>query len=147
MIINGPFPWLWTMSDKTKISQRILDIDQCFGLAAGQSLAVPGRILIAEGVLTKSCRTGIKPRQFFLFNDILVYGSILVKNVQFTRQHIIPLQVSEHSWTWDMMIIFRMWVFGCWGRGRGRMTMGGWSTLGPRASLSTLPPEERRLPG
>ena len=81
------------MGDKSKVSGRITEIDQCFGLT-GQALAVPGRVLIAEGVLTKSCRTGIKPRQFFLFNDILVYGSILVKNVQFAKQHIIPLQVE-----------------------------------------------------
>ena len=51
-----------------------------------------GRVLIAEGVLTKSCRTGVKPRQFFLFNDILVYASILVRDVKYAKQHIIPLQ-------------------------------------------------------
>ena len=47
--------------------------------------------MLAEGVLTKSCRTGVKPRQFFLFNDILVYGSILVRDLKFSRQHILPL--------------------------------------------------------
>ena len=47
--------------------------------------------MLAEGVLTKSCRTGVKPRQFFLFNDILVYGSILVKDLRYSRQHILPL--------------------------------------------------------
>ena len=50
-----------------------------------------GRVLLAEGVLTKSCRTGVKPRQFFLFNDLLVYGSILVKDLRYSRQHILPL--------------------------------------------------------
>ena len=49
-------------------------------------------MLLAEGVLTKSCRTGVKPRQFFLFNDILVYGSILVRGLRYSRQHILPLQ-------------------------------------------------------
>ena len=52
---------------------------------------LPGRVLLAEGVLTKSCRTGVKPRQFFLFNDILVYGSILVRDLRYSRQHILPL--------------------------------------------------------
>lgn len=43
-----------------------------------QPLAVPGRVLVGEGVLTKVCRKRPKPRQFFLFNDILVYGNILI---------------------------------------------------------------------
>jgi len=28
----------------------------------------------------------------FLFNDILVYGSILIRNKKYSRQHIIPLE-------------------------------------------------------
>ena len=75
---------------------------------SGQTLAVKGRVLIAEGVLTKSCRSGIKARQFFLFNDILVrsqsedldtcvlccqvYATILVQNVKYRAQHVIPLE-------------------------------------------------------
>ena len=93
-----------SMGERSKVSERILEIDQCFGLT-GQALAVPGRVLIAEGVLTKSCRTGVKQRQFFLFNDTLVYGSILVKNVQFARQHIIPLQVRVTSLNVSVIVI------------------------------------------
>jgi len=37
-----------------------------------------GRVLVGEGILTKFCRKKPKPRQFFLFNDILVYGTILL---------------------------------------------------------------------
>ena len=75
-------------------------------------------MLVAEGVLTKACRTGVKPRQFFLFNDLLVctvqrryylhiylylqtrylqtvyvqvYGTILVRGHKYTRQHVLPL--------------------------------------------------------
>ncbi len=33
---------------------------------------------MGEGVLTKLCRKKAKPRQFFLFNDILVYGNIVL---------------------------------------------------------------------
>lgn len=43
-----------------------------------QPLAVSGRVLVGEGVLTKMCRKKPKPRQFFLFNDILVYGNIVI---------------------------------------------------------------------
>ena len=37
-----------------------------------------GRVLVGEGVLTKLCRKKPKPRQFFLFNDTLVYGNIVI---------------------------------------------------------------------
>ena len=35
-------------------------------------------MLVGEGVLTKMCRKKPKPRQFFLFNDVLVYGNIVI---------------------------------------------------------------------
>jgi len=72
-------------------AQRISLVEQCFG-AAGQPLTVPGRVLVGEGVLTKSCRKKPKPRQFFLFNDILVYGNIIINKKKYTTQHIIPLE-------------------------------------------------------
>jgi len=72
-------------------AQRIALVEQCFG-TAGQPLAVPGRVLVGEGVLTKACRKKPKPRQFFLFNDILVYGNIIINKKKYTTQHIIPLE-------------------------------------------------------
>ena len=57
-----------------------------------QSLGVPGRVLVGEGVLTKICRKKPKSRQFFLFNDILVYGTILINKKKYAQQHIIPLE-------------------------------------------------------
>ena len=50
------------------------------------------RVLVGEGILKKMCRKKLKPRQMFLFNDILVYGSIVIRNKKYTRQHIIPLE-------------------------------------------------------
>nr|CAG4641270.1 EOG090X0FI9 [Eulimnadia texana] len=66
-------------------------VEGCFG-SSGQPLAVPGRVLVGEGVLTKMCRKKPKPRQFFLFNDILVYGNIIISKKKYNKQHIIPLE-------------------------------------------------------
>lgn len=43
-------------------------------------------------MLTKICRKRPKPRQFFLFNDIMVYGNILINKKKYNKQHIIPLE-------------------------------------------------------
>ena len=58
-----------------------------------QRLRLPGRFLVGEGVLTKACRKRLKPRQFFLFNDILVYGSVMVgSRRRFNKQRVIYLE-------------------------------------------------------
>uniref|UniRef100_A0A8C4QMC3 Pleckstrin homology domain containing, family F (with FYVE domain) member 2 n=1 Tax=Eptatretus burgeri TaxID=7764 RepID=A0A8C4QMC3_EPTBU len=72
-------------------SRRIAAVESCFG-AAGQPLAAPGRVLVGEGTLTKQCRKGPKPRQFFLFNDLLVYGAVVLSRRRYAGQRIIPLE-------------------------------------------------------
>ena len=72
-------------------TRRINIVENCFG-AAGQPLTVPGPVLICEGVLTKLCRKKPKARQFSLFNDILVYGNIVIQKKKYNKQHIIPLE-------------------------------------------------------
>ncbi|XP_051166041.1 pleckstrin homology domain-containing family F member 2 [Leptopilina boulardi] len=72
-------------------SRRITMVENCFG-SSGQPLAVSGRVLVGEGVLTKMCRKKPKPRQFFLFNDILVYGNIVINKKKYNKQRIIPLE-------------------------------------------------------
>ena len=72
-------------------ARRVVFIEQCFG-ASGQPLSLPGRALVGEGVLTKMCRKKPKPRQFFLFNDILVYGTIMISKKKYNRQHLISLE-------------------------------------------------------
>lgn len=47
---------------------------------------------MGEGVLTKMCRKKPKARQFFLFNDILVYGNIVINKKKYNKQHVIPLE-------------------------------------------------------
>lgn len=69
-------------------------VESCFG-SSGQQLTVPGRVLVGEGVLTKMCRKRSKARQFFLFNDILVYGNIMISKKKYNKQHIIPLEEVE----------------------------------------------------
>ncbi|XP_006008746.1 pleckstrin homology domain-containing family F member 1 [Latimeria chalumnae] len=72
-------------------ADRISCVENCFG-ASGQPLAKPGRVLVGEGILTKVCRREPKPKVFFLFNDILVYGSIVINKKKYNSQHIIPLE-------------------------------------------------------
>jgi len=77
--------------------KRIAFCEQCFG-NAGIPLKQRGRVLVGEGVLTKMCRKKPKSRQFFLFNDILVYGNIIINKKKFNKQHIIELEdVKVHS--------------------------------------------------
>lgn len=72
-------------------ARRITFVESCFG-SSGQPLAIPNRLLVGEGVLTKMCRKKPKPRQFFLFNDILVYGNIVLSKKKYNKQHILQLE-------------------------------------------------------
>lgn len=72
-------------------ARRISYVEQCFG-SAGQPLQSTGRALVGEGVLIKMCRKKPKPRQFFLFNDILVYGNVVINKKKYNQQHIFPLE-------------------------------------------------------
>ncbi|KAI6223554.1 hypothetical protein M3Y99_01454100 [Aphelenchoides fujianensis] len=72
-------------------NRRIANVENCFG-SSGQPLQNPERVLIGEGVLMKMCRKKAKPRQFFLFNDALVYGSIVISKRRYHKQHVIPLE-------------------------------------------------------
>ncbi len=47
--------------------------------------------MVGEGVLVKECRKKPKARYFFLFNDILVYGTSVISKKKYINQHIIPL--------------------------------------------------------
>ncbi|GAU96725.1 hypothetical protein RvY_08126 [Ramazzottius varieornatus] len=74
-------------------AKRIQRVESSF--TAGEPLMKPGRVLLGEGVLTKICKKKGKARQFFLFNDILVYGNIVINNKkfkQFNKQRVIPLE-------------------------------------------------------
>ncbi|KAJ8247289.1 hypothetical protein GJAV_G00244590 [Gymnothorax javanicus] len=72
-------------------TERILAVQALFG-TSGKPLAKPGRVLVGEGHLLKLCRRSPKPKAFFLFNDILVYGSIVILGRWYTNQQVIPLE-------------------------------------------------------
>uniref|UniRef100_A0A914MC38 PH domain-containing protein n=1 Tax=Meloidogyne incognita TaxID=6306 RepID=A0A914MC38_MELIC len=83
------------MVDKLRNSEantrRIENVEACFG-SSGRKLLETGRVLIGEGILIKICRKKPKARQFFLFNDLLIYGSIIINRKRYSNQHIIPLE-------------------------------------------------------
>ncbi|KJH41425.1 FYVE zinc finger [Dictyocaulus viviparus] len=72
-------------------ARRVANVEQCFGKMA-KPLSTFGRVLVGEGVLVKMCRKKPKRRQFFLFNDILVYGNIVISKKRYNKQRIIPLE-------------------------------------------------------
>lgn len=72
-------------------ARRMANVEQCFG-KMGESLAQFGRVLVGEGVLVKMCRKKPKQRQFFLFNDILVYGNIVISKKRYNKQRILRLE-------------------------------------------------------
>ncbi|EDV28823.1 expressed hypothetical protein [Trichoplax adhaerens] len=89
---------------------QIKQVDEYFKGSGAQTLLKEGRILLGQGSLTKMCRKGPQRRQFFLFNDILVYASIKVPHKKYVKQRIIPLEYAgltstdntaelKHGWT------------------------------------------------
>ncbi|CAF1595774.1 unnamed protein product, partial [Didymodactylos carnosus] len=70
-------------------SKRIRGVQDKF--VNSHSLEKEGRALVGEGVLMKICRKKPKQRAFFLFNDILVYGHVVISGRKYSQQKIIPL--------------------------------------------------------
>ncbi|TPP65110.1 Pleckstrin domain-containing family F [Fasciola gigantica] len=71
-------------------SQRIAAVERLFNFPANK-LLIPKRVLVGEGVLTKICRRKPKLRHFFLFNDLLLYGRIIVHRKVLRNAHYIDL--------------------------------------------------------
>ncbi|XP_073350187.1 pleckstrin homology domain-containing family F member 2-like [Pagrus major] len=71
--------------------ERIKAVESSFR-ASGRPLSKPGRVLIGQGRLMKRGRRKPQPKVFFLFNDVLVYGSIIVNGHWHKNMKIIPLE-------------------------------------------------------
>ncbi|XP_052009970.1 pleckstrin homology domain-containing family F member 2-like [Xyrauchen texanus] len=96
-----------TFSDQNRL--RIQSVESTFR-HTGKTLLIPGRILWGEGRLLKLCRRGPKPKVFFLFNDILVYGSIMLPGHWNSNQQIIPLEEVYLEDVEDGMAMANQWL-------------------------------------
>lgn len=69
---------------------RIHAVESAFR-PSGKPLALPGRVLVGKGRLEKRSRRRLQPKFFFLFSDVLVYGSVVVSGHWYKNQKIIRL--------------------------------------------------------
>jgi len=73
---------------------KVLAVQKSFTNANAPILAVPNRVLLFEGSLIKLCRKVAKKRHFWLFNDILLYGTLTGPNQYKYHRHM-PLVNSK----------------------------------------------------
>lgn len=88
---------------------RIQSVENSFG-PSGKPLYKPDRVLIGEGRLMKMSRRKPQPKVFFLFNDVLVYGSIIVNGRWHKKQKIIPLEDIQLEDLEDGMKMRNQWL-------------------------------------
>lgn len=89
--------------------ERILAVENSF-LPGGKPLLAPGRVLIGEGRLMKLCRRKPQPKVFFLFNDILVYGSIVVPRRWNSNQQVLRLEELKQQNLEDGVGMSNQWL-------------------------------------
>ena len=75
---------------KSANRERIQAVQSSFG-PAGRPLNKPDRVLVGEGHLMKQGQRRTELKAFFLFNDILAYGSMILNGRWHKKLKIIPL--------------------------------------------------------
>ncbi|XP_029312428.1 pleckstrin homology domain-containing family F member 1 [Cottoperca gobio] len=90
--------------------ERIHAVENSFG-PSGKPLSQPGRVLIGEGRLMKLSRRGPQHKVFFLFNDMLMYGSIILNGRWNKKQQIIPLEDIQLEDLEDSVKMRNQWLF------------------------------------
>uniref|UniRef100_A0A3Q3NQM5 Pleckstrin homology and FYVE domain containing 1 n=2 Tax=Labrus bergylta TaxID=56723 RepID=A0A3Q3NQM5_9LABR len=88
---------------------RIQAVENSFG-TAGRPLSKPGRFLMGEGRLMKQGRRKPQPKDFYLFNDLLVYGSIILNGRWHKNQKIIPLEDIQLEDMEDGVTMTNQWL-------------------------------------
>ncbi|AWP02146.1 putative pleckstrin -likey domain-containing family F member 1 [Scophthalmus maximus] len=89
--------------------ERIHAVENSFG-PWGKPLSQPGRVLIGQGHLKKQSRRGPQPKVFFLFNDVLVYGSVILRGHWYKNQQIIPLEDIQLEDLEDSVRMKNQWL-------------------------------------
>uniref|UniRef100_UPI0037E839A1 pleckstrin homology domain-containing family F member 1-like n=1 Tax=Semicossyphus pulcher TaxID=241346 RepID=UPI0037E839A1 len=88
---------------------RIQALENSFG-TVGRPLSKAGRILMGEGRLMKQGRRKPQPKGFFLFNDVLVYGSIILNGRWHKKQKILPLEDIQLEDVEDGLKMSNQWL-------------------------------------
>lgn len=89
--------------------ERIQAVENSFG-PLSKTLSKLDRVLIGEGRLIKQSRRGPQPKAFFLFNDVLVYGSIILHGRWHNKQKIIPLEDIQLQDLEDCLRMRNQWL-------------------------------------
>lgn len=88
---------------------RIKAVGDSFG-PSSKSLVKPGRVLMGEGRLLKLSYKKPQTKVFFLFNDVIVYGSILLTGRWYKNQKIIPLESIKLEDMEDTASVKNQWL-------------------------------------
>ncbi|XP_059204754.1 pleckstrin homology domain-containing family F member 2-like [Centropristis striata] len=89
--------------------ERVQAVENSFG-PGGSSLSKPGRVLMGQGRLIKQGRRKPAPKVFFLFNDVLVYGSIILNNRWYKNPKVIPLEDIQLEDMEDGVALSNQWL-------------------------------------